>query len=160
MMQFYCLSIMMNLLVGLILMFAPPLSEIDSDVDYESDDSFDDSSDNTASSAASSAASNKFFAFADDKLFRLILGVLCAFVGFIKLLPFASGSLAILGDLFPAVAGLCGGACLVIDYVEDAFGSNLPQIVETVCVDKRRFIGIACIVIAVLHFLVPQAMIF
>lgn len=162
MLQFYCLSVLMNLLVGMIIVFAGDLASAN---DAFSGDSLDnDSSDDifgdelgTDSYTKSVSTGGKLFAadsFVNDEIFRLVLGVLAAFVGVIKLLPFTSDSVAILGDFFPALAGIFGGACLIMDYINDM--SGLPEIVQTIFIDNRRYIGFFCLAIALLHFLVPQ----
>lgn len=162
MLQFYCLSVLMNLLVGMIIVFAGDLASAN---DAFSSDSLDnDSSDDifgdelgTDSYTKSVSSGGKLFAadsFVNDEIFRLVLGVLAAFVGVIKLLPFTSDSVAILGDFFPALAGILGGACLIMDYINDM--SGLPEIVQTIFIDNRRYIGFFCLCAALLHFLVPQ----
>jgi hypothetical protein len=93
--------------------------------------------------------------------FRLILGILTALTGVLKLLS-PQGNLPFLGDLIPAVCGLAGGFTLVFGYYRGREGAvkgegNLDRIGE-ILLRWRKGLGYALITSALLHFLFPQAL--
>lgn len=133
MLQFYFLSILLNLITGLVLVFA------DGNKDH-------------IDSATQDAG------FVNNKNFRLVLGILTVFVGFIKILSVMPGGIPVIGDLFPALAGLIGGFAVLIEFY--MFSSSIPVtlngFIETVFLKGRRYIGIFCLITCVLHFLFPK----
>ena len=88
--QFYFLSVLLNILAGLILIFgrnlAEPLAEGDDD-DGES------------------AITIGSFSL-DNSGFRLVVGILCVFVALMKILSVFKGDVPVVGDLLPVLAGL------------------------------------------------------
>ncbi|MCQ2611244.1 MAG: hypothetical protein MJ169_05790 [Treponema sp.] len=128
--QMYVLSILMNLMVGMILV--TPASD-----------------------------KQKFFT---NEVTRLICGAVCFLTALIKLF-FTYGSkgagIPVLGDLIPAVAGIAGGASVLIEYyLENHSAGSVPEIVETILVKNKLYIGILCLGAAVLHFIMPGVIIF
>lgn len=151
MVQFYCLSVVLNMLSGLIAVFGGDASAVDSFArDNLDDDIFGDVTDGEVSSGGIFSEGS----FISDKTFRLVLGVLTAFVGVIKLLPLASDGVAILGDFFPALAGIFIGLCFVIEYLSDNI--SMPDIIESIFVDSKKYIGFFSLGAGLLHFLLPQ----
>jgi len=97
--------------------------------------------------------------------FRLVLGILAAIIGVLKfLLPMSEKtSIPILGDFFPALAGIAAGFILIFGFyrenstrTEDTDG-KLDSIGDTF-LHYKKVIGIALLVIAALHFLFPAAL--
>ena len=132
MLQFYFLSILLNLITGFILLFA------DKD-DMESFQGF------------------KMPVIAYDETFRLIVGILSGITGFFKLLTAVRGDVPVIGDLFPALVGLAGGFTLLYEFYRSRSSieeDTLPPFVQKI-VSSKRYVGIACIIAAVLHFLFP-----
>ena len=138
MIQLYFLSILCNGLCGYIL-FAGNDGE-------ESDDSI-----------------NKNIRFSlNTPTFHLVLGILCAVTGVLKILSPTLDGILILGDLIPAAAGIIAGILLIFGIYRqdisaapenpgalDRFGISLLKF--------RRAIGLGLIIVAVLHFLFPKA---
>lgn len=155
--QFYFLSILLNIIAGLILVYGNALSKnagSDSDGLSEVADGFGAEGE----VAGHAAPSPVTFASLDNKIFRLVVGVLSVFVGLMKLLSVFRNDIPIVGDLFPALAGMVAGASLLFDYYSSqAVGAaDLPAPLQVVLVDSKKYLGIACIVVAVLHFVFPQ----
>lgn len=99
--------------------------------------------------------------FTNDAVFRLVLGVISLFVGFIKTMPDASGGLPFLGDFLPVVSGFFCGAVFVLDYMKNtSIVQDFPPVVNAIFFEKRKIAGLACLAIAVLHFIIPQIVIF
>ncbi len=177
--QFYFLSVLLNILTGLILVYGKKLSEskaeendVPADVEIVSSSSEEDllsedipsdsgegEEENSKKSTVQEKVSEAFSSF-DGRSFRLVVGVLCAFVGIMKLLSVFRNDVPVVGDLFPALAGLCGGASLLLDYYSDSSSLelNLPSFVETIFVDSKKYIGIACLISGLLHFVFPQVL--
>ena len=88
--------------------------------------------------------------------FKLIVGIVAAVTGVLKLLMPVRG-VPILGDLLPAVAGMIAGFMLVYGFYRDNVSKSddagkLDMFGGALIVYKKP-IGIACIAVAVLHFL-------
>jgi hypothetical protein len=94
-----------------------------------------------------------------NETFRLILGIISAVTGLLKLLSPVQGDIPVVGDLIPAVTGLVTGFILLLDYyhgrsfVEE--GDNKMTRIITV---NRKWIGFAAMAAAVLHFIFPQVL--
>ena len=94
--------------------------------------------------------------------FRLVLGILAALTGLLKLLSPFDGSLPFLGDLVPAVFGLAGGFTLVFGFYrehEESVGSDgkLDKLGDTL-LRWKKVLGYALIASSLLHFLLPKAL--
>jgi len=92
--------------------------------------------------------------------FRLIVGIVTVVTGLLKLL--APVRVPILGDLLPAVAGVVAGFMLVYGFYRDhasgGDGEGKMDRVGNVLLQHKKQVGIACLVVAVLHFLFPHAL--
>ena len=97
----------------------------------------------------------------NNPTFILILGILSAVVGLLKLL--SPVRIPILGDLVPALAGLIAGFILVFGIyrlntpVDSEAQRNLNE-VSTNLLRLRKTIGLGLMVVALLHFLFPDAL--
>ncbi len=164
MLQFYFLSVLLNLLVGLVLFFGvkDENAELHTSAEKKDEDlSFldEDYQPNNNGNKHKQSIKDKFFgkdSFTNDKLFQLVLGVLSVFVAIIKLLSAVNG-VVFFGDLFPALAGFLGGAAILLNYfIENATTEiNLPKWLNTILIDWQKYVGIACMVIAIIHFVLP-----
>lgn len=136
MLQFYFLSILLNCLAGLTLIF------------------------NSYSEKAQDSLKNvpEFFT---NNTFKLIIGILCCFTALIKLLSSFPGAVPIIGDLLPSVAGILGGISLLIDYYKNTSrsDSSMNPKFELLFIQNKKYIGIICILSAILHFLFPRVII-
>lgn len=145
MLQFYALSVLLNVLVGLVLLYAKNYSKeaIDNEDGSLSDD--EPSEEKSGSDAG----------FLDNQTFRLVLGIVSLFVGLLKIL--SPVAVAVIGDIIPALAGIVGGLVLLFEYYisSSSLETSLPEIFTTVAVHGRRYVGIACIVAGLLHFICP-----
>jgi len=135
MLQFYFLSIVANLLAGLAL--------------------------------ASDYLAERFGGFAPySELFghrnvRTSVGIAAFVIGFLKLLIRSTATdVPVVGDLLPALAGMAMGAALVVGLIRDRSGvpDEKASGFEKTLTIYRVPLGIAGIVIAVLHFLLPGAL--
>ncbi len=89
-----------------------------------------------------------------ERVFRLVLGVLSAVTGIIKLFVVVHTSAVIVGDFIPAAAGIAGGITLMIQ--DD--NENLPEWFKKIFVANKFIVGIACASVAILHFVFPGAL--
>jgi hypothetical protein len=135
-MQLWFLSVLLNVLAGLVLIFTASSSEEPTE---------------TADGFASAPA------FFENKTFRLVLGILCVLVGVIKL-GVTQTRVPILGDLLPALAGIVSGGALLIEYYthSSSLSVELPGFLRKICIDEKKYLGIVSIVVAVLHFIFPK----
>lgn len=144
MVQFYFLSVLLNILVGIILIISDNSAELDS-------------------SELTSSKSNLLNSLENDSLllnetFDIIVGIICTFIGFLKLFFIYSNStkIIIFGDFFPAVFGLISGLILVLDFYSKSVKENeLPSFVETIFFAYKKYFGCCSILIGFLHFIFP-----
>ncbi len=136
MIQFYLLSVVFNTLAGLLLIFTKPMAE--------------DSQEATIAGIS----------FLETKKTRLILGIATAFVGLMKILSVINNDVPVIGDLLPAAMGIIAGLTLLYEYYisTSSVKVELNHVVETLIVGGRRYVGFACLIVALLHFLLPRAL--
>lgn len=191
MLQFYFLSILLNLVAGLIFIYAVKgegetnlvLSDSDdpfaeggassasADFDPEKDDldlNLDEDasgagdSDSPKNKKSSSAAGLKSLAvpFLGDKTLQLVVGILSALTGLMKFLSPIQYDVPVVGDLIPSLAGLAAGAVLLLDWYQDRsdVAITLPEAVQNIYEGGRKYLGIFCIIAAVLHFIFPRVL--
>lgn len=96
--------------------------------------------------------------------FRLVMGILTALTGILKLLSPSVDNIPILGDLVPALAGIVAGFILVFGYYRENAsppleegGGKLDRIGE-IFLHYKKAAGIILLAAALLHFLFPQAL--
>jgi hypothetical protein len=133
MLQFYFLSILLNLLTGLTLIF----------------NSYSDKSQDSLKNVP------EFFT---NKTFKLIIGIMCCFTALVKLLTSFPGAVPVLGDLIPSVMGFLGGVALLIEYYisQSPTETKLNPKMESIFITNKKYIGVLCILSALLHFLFPK----
>lgn len=96
-----------------------------------------------------------------NETFCLICGIICVIVSILKLFfVYHHGAkdckIPVIGDLLPAIIGIGGGAVVVLNYYAKSFADHdLPEFVETVLFKNKKYIGCACMLVAVIHFIVP-----
>jgi len=135
MLQFYFLSIVMNALAGYIL--------ITGDEDSRSPLVF------------------KGGFSIKDETFRLVVGIISALTGLMKILSVVDGDVPVIGDFFPALAGFLSGFILIFEYYRTRTSlesSDSTEKVNRLLVANKKVIGMAAIVAAVLHFLFPTVL--
>ena len=148
MLQFYFLSVLLNILVGLVLFFGDASSSEDSDLLEE-----------TETDERKQTFFLRFFgkgSFTDEAMFYLVVGGLSVFVGFIKLLSAVNGP-AFFGDLFPSVAGFLGGIAVLILYFEkkSSVSLELNHVFNLILIESRKYLGLGCIAVALMRFVLP-----
>jgi len=94
--------------------------------------------------------------------FRLVLGILAAITGILKLLSPINNTTPILGDMLPALAGIAAGFILIFGFyrensVKSGDPGNLDRIGD-IFLHNKKVAGIALLAVAVLHFLFPTAL--
>jgi len=92
--------------------------------------------------------------------FRLVLGILTAITGILKILsPFKT---LILGDIIPALAGIGAGFILIFGfYRENSVKSDNEGDLDRIgdmFLHYKKIAGILLLVVAALHFLFPSAL--
>jgi hypothetical protein len=94
-----------------------------------------------------------------NETFKLILGVLTAVTGLLKLLSPVQGDIPVVGDLVPAAAGLVIGFILLFDYYHGRsfFEDGDSRMIRVITVN-RKWIGFAAMAAAVLHFIFPRVL--
>jgi len=96
--------------------------------------------------------------------YHLVLGILSAVVGVLKLLSPNADKILILGDLLPSVSGLAAGFLLIFGiYRQDSSSTSQTETssLNTLGLSLLRFrksIGLGLLAVALLHFLFPQTL--
>jgi hypothetical protein len=159
MLQFYFLSVLLNIGVGLILVYAQQTS-----ADADVPDAADLEPDESAPAGKKGLHPSRLFkgdmSFISTPAFRLVVGFASVFTGIMKLLSVVHNDIPVIGDFFPALAGIAGGFALLLEYYMDASSTDLSigEPVRKVFIDGRRYIGIFCLFAGLLHFLFPQVL--
>jgi hypothetical protein len=101
--------------------------------------------------------------FLNTPTFHLVLGILSAVTGILKLLSPSIGGVLILGDLIPAAAGAIAGFMLIFGIYRKDTSMNIEStgtmdILGANLLRFRKPIGLALFAIALIHFLFPQAL--
>lgn len=165
MIQFYFLSVFLNLFVGFILFFGKSSEQEqqspspDVKLDPDDDISFLDTDYRGVKLPHQKKTVNGMFSknsVLNDRLFQLVMGVLSVIVAALKILSPVNG-IPFLGDLLPAMAGLLGGAAMLFEYYVENSSANLelPAFFQNVFVEHKKYIGVACMLAAVVHFIIP-----
>lgn len=153
MVQFYFLLVLLNILAGIILISTDSSTELDL-TDLDADDKKN-------KNIKGALENDSIFT---NETFGLVTGALCALISFITLFFSYSKtgkSIPIIGDLLPSVLGLAGGATILLDYYSKSFADHdLPDFVEAVFFNNKKYIGFACIIAAIIHFIIPGFIVF
>jgi hypothetical protein len=136
MIQFYLLSIVLNGIIGFLLICGDVIE--------------------------GNSTANGFKTFLSSWGLRLFLGILATITGIMKLLSPVLNGMPILGDLLPALAGLAAGFILIFGFYRENSAKNdkegtLDRIGDTF-LQYKKAAGVVLLVIAVLHFLFPTAL--
>ena len=96
-----------------------------------------------------------------DETVKLVVGILTAGTGILKLLSSIEGDLPILGDIVPAAAGFFAGFILIFEHYRNR--STLEETEQTEKIDRllirnKRIIGVAALIAAALHFIFPRVL--
>ena len=130
MVQFYFLSIFLNVVAGYLLFF------------WDENISPDESSS---------------FSLQSD-IVILCAGILSVLTGLVKLFSPIGGRLLVIGDFIPAVVGLACGFVLLFGYYQrrtSIADFESTQKINGMLAGNKRLLGAAALVAAVLHFLFP-----
>ncbi|MBQ6781743.1 MAG: hypothetical protein IJP62_11030 [Treponema sp.] len=160
MLQFYFLAVLLNVLAGLILVYAADFTRGTS---LASDDADDDMFDDDSDSEEDSGEAGKVFAdgsFMNDSLFRMVVGILALLTGVLKLISPIQNDAPFVGDLIPAVACMLGSVSLLLEFYANKLSTeiNLPFFLQGIFVTNRRYLGVFCIIAGLMHFIFPRIM--
>jgi len=96
-----------------------------------------------------------------DETSRFVLGILSVLTGLFKLLSPIEGDVPVLGDLLPAAAGFLCGFILIYEYYKNRSSvddSEETEQIDMVLLRNKKIIGVGSIIVAVLHFLFPKVL--
>jgi len=101
--------------------------------------------------------------FFNNPTFHLVLGILSAVTGILKLLSPSIGGVLILGDLIPAAAGAMAGFMLIFGIYRKDTSMNIEStgtldILGANLLRFRKPIGLGLFAVSLIHFLFPQAL--
>jgi hypothetical protein len=94
-------------------------------------------------------------------IFLLVLGIMSAVTGILKLLSPTMDGILLLGDLVPAAAGVVAGIMLVFGLYRQSSPPTSTGSLDNIAANLMTFrkpIGLGLIASAILHFLFPQAL--
>jgi hypothetical protein len=105
----------------------------------------------------------KSLSFAENPTFNLVLGILSAVTGVLKLLSPTVDKIPIIGDLVPALSGIAAGLVLIFGIYRQGTSSvststNSLDSLAVTFLSFRKPLGLGLLAVAVLHFLFPQAL--
>ena len=134
MVQFYLLSILVNLLGGFLL-----------------------SGDIISKKFASLEVRDKII---KSEAYTLIFAIVAGIAGIFKIISVYEGDIYVIGDLLPAIASFILTAYFICKHISEKKGM-LEGTLETIDMfieNYKTLIGICCIIIAILHFLFPRVL--
>ncbi len=93
--------------------------------------------------------------FVKDQTVRLIMGILTFTVGFFKLLTVMRGDVPVVGDLLPSVAGMAVGVTLLLEFYRSTASVTTEAIdkLDRIFISNKRLVGIIAMVSGLVHFL-------
>lgn len=94
------------------------------------------------------------FPLQEEKTFKIVLGVLTAVTGLIKIFVVVNSKAVIVGDFVPAIAGMAGGITL---FIQD-LNQNYPEWFQKIFIANKYIVGIVCLSAAAVHFVFPGAL--
>ena len=89
---------------------------------------------------------------------QVIIALVTIVIGIIKLIVLSPGeTIPVVGDILPALTGIVVGAILLVESFRTAVESKGEQLkkISTAVLTYRVPVGIAAVVVAILHFLFP-----
>ncbi len=101
-------------------------------------------------------------AFLQKPKFKLILGILTSLTAlFTLLLKITPADIVFVGDLLPGLYGLLAGAYLIMSFFYSSLEETRSWMKSFVDLmeDQGHIVGLAGILIGIIHFLVPSAVI-
>ena len=167
MLQFYFLSVLLNIITGLVFLYGSKEDSLDSvsssgfsDNDNGSDSDENASEKNEIKDENGKKSKNLEIPFLEDSSFRLVLGILMVLTGLMKLLSPIQYDVPVVGDLIPSLAGIAGGISILLEWYKNksTLALSLPEVLEKLFVDGRKYLGIFCIAAGVLHFIFPRVL--
>ncbi|MCL2293684.1 MAG: hypothetical protein FWC36_02300 [Spirochaetes bacterium] len=134
MVQFYVLSILVNLLGGFLL-----------------------AGDVISKRFSSSGFYQKI---TKSEVYMMIFAIIAAIAGIFKIISVLEGNIPIIGDLLPALASFTLAIHFFCKYLLEKKGmlEGTLGTIDLFIENYKTLIGIACIIIAILHFLFPSAL--
>ena len=120
------------------------------------------------SALASGFLSERFERFSDytefmaNPVYRVILGSVSILIGIINLFKTYEGDIAVLGELFPSIAGVVTGLILLAEFVnkrredDEGTAAEIAGKVGKFSGPYLTVIGISTVVIGVLHAILPR----
>ncbi|MCQ2576073.1 MAG: hypothetical protein MJ162_04945 [Treponema sp.] len=151
MMQIYFLSVLMNIIVGLLLVSKKKQNVVEDESDAEEQEVA------VVDNAENKKVKGQLFA---SSTFNISMGLLSIIVGVLKLFVVSKSNIVIIGDLFPAAAGIIGGFAILVAYFveKSSTAENLNDNFKRIFVTNSSLIGVLCIIVAVIHFIIPGAL--
>ena len=158
-MQFYFLSIILNLVAGLILLNIKAKEETDEILGESASEAAPSSKPAFIENMSKKISENDVL---KNQTFILVVGILSLLTGVIKFFVVAGDSPVILGDFFPAIGGILASLALLFNcYVNKGSSKiKLPGVLQTLFVDKAYLTAIICFAVAFLHFIMPGVIFF
>lgn len=149
--QFYFLSIVFNVIAGLVLIYGS---------DFTKAEKLPAENNEEADSGKKKPELFSEIPLFENGNFRLVLGVLTVLTGVMKILSVFRNDIPVIGDLLPALASLLAGASILIEYylVSSSIEDALPENVNRLFIEGRKYIGFFAVIAAVLHFIFPQVL--
>ena len=97
----------------------------------------------------------------NNETFKFVVSILTAVTGFLKLLSVVPDEVPVVGDLFPAIAGMLAGFTLFFVHYRERSGVNVsPQTerIERFTAVNKKIIGWVAVIAAILHFIFPRVL--
>ena len=96
--------------------------------------------------------------YLNDVTVRLVIGILTATIGLLKLIIVMRGDIPVIGDLLPASAGIVSGTKLFLEFYQKNASVTTDSLekVNKFFETYGKTLGFVTLIIAFVHFLIPQ----
>jgi hypothetical protein len=146
MIQFYLLSIVCNVIAGLYLFLSPEGQE---------------KKNTEEQTKIPERVLPGFMSVFSNKIAKFWLGSSAVIIGIFKMLSPVRSTIVVLGDFLPLLSCFIVGAVFIIDFFKASsdVSSDTVNKLDTIVLKNRKYIGMFCLLTALLHFLVPDLLI-
>lgn len=162
MMQIYFLSILFNLVAGLILLnkkntfSGNQKTPVENEDPLSEDNAEQQKKNNFIEDFGEKLSGNKIL---ENKSFIITCGILAVLTGILKLFCVVERT-KVFGDFIPCIAGIAGGFTILFNYYlnNSTVTNNFPPILNKIFVNNAYYIGLFCMAASILHFFFAKAL--
>jgi hypothetical protein len=96
--------------------------------------------------------------FLENNTARLIISLLAVLTGLIQIFSPLKNDIPVIGDIIPAISVIAAGCALFIYYLKTKSSVTVEpgKFIDKFFIQGKKYLGILCIIVSIIHFFVPQ----